>query len=75
MTQIAQVYQISRPFLSQLLLAATLQLETLFRDAKLLFQQDQQPLAPLLLLLRLEGNGALLSISAILQALQCPPNS
>ena len=29
MTQIAQVYQISRTFLSQLLLAATLQLETL----------------------------------------------
>ena len=50
MTQIAQVYQISRTFLSQLLLAATLQLETLFSDEKLLFQKDQQHLDQLLLL-------------------------
>jgi hypothetical protein len=42
MTQIAQVYQISRTFLYQLLLAATLQLETFFSDEKLLFQKDQQ---------------------------------
>src|SRR5215813_14462486 len=75
MTQIAQVYQISRTFLYQLLLAATLQLETLFSDEKLLFQKDQQHLDQLLLLLRLEGNCSLLSISAILKALQCPPNS
>jgi hypothetical protein len=75
MTQIAQVYQISRTFLYQLLLAATLQLETLFSDEKLLFQKDHQHLDQLLLLLRLEGNCSLLSISAILKALQCPPNS
>jgi hypothetical protein len=75
MTQIAQVYQISRTFLYQLLLAATLQLETLFSNEKLLFQKDQQHLDQLLLLLRLEGNCSLLSISSILKALQCPPNS
>jgi hypothetical protein len=75
MTQIAQVYQISRTFLYQLLLAATLQLETLFSDEKLLFQKDHQHLDQLLLLLRLEGNCSLLSISSILKALQCPPNS
>ena len=75
MTQIAQVYQISRTFLYQLLLAATLQLETLFSDEKLLFQKDHQHLDQLLLLLRLEGNCSLLSISAILKALQCPPKS
>jgi hypothetical protein len=75
MTQVAQVYQISRTFLYQLLLAATLQLETLFSNEKLLFQKDQQHLDQLLLLLRLEGNCSLLSISSILKALQCPPNS
>lgn len=42
MTQIAQAYRISRTFLYQLLLAATLQLEVLFSDEKLLFQKDQQ---------------------------------
>lgn len=40
MTQIAQSYQISRAFLSQLLFVANLQLETLFSDEKLLFQKD-----------------------------------
>ena len=75
MTHIAQVYQISRPFLSQLLLAATLQLATLFSDAKLLFQKDQQHLDQLLLLFRWEGNGSLLSLSSIVQALPCPPTS
>ena len=39
MTQIAQAYQISRTFLYQLLLAANLQLEVLFRDEKLLFEK------------------------------------
>src|SRR6516162_7805232 len=75
MTQIAQVYQISRTFLYQLLLAATLQLETLFSDEKLLFQKDHQHLEQLLLLLRLEGNCSLLSISSIFRALNCRPNS
>ena len=75
MTQIAQVYQISRTFLYQLLLMANLQLETLFSDEKLLFQKDHQHLEQLLLLLRLEGKCSLLSLSSILKALQYHPDS
>src|SRR5713101_9435451 len=75
MTHIAQYYQISRTFLYQLLLMANLQLETLFSDKKLLFQRDHRHLAQLLLLLRLEGNCSLLSISSILKALEYHPNS
>jgi len=75
MTQIAKSYQISRTFLYQLLLMANLQLETLFSDEKLLFQKDHRHLDQLLLLLRLEGKCSLLSISAILKALEYHPNS
>ncbi len=75
MTEIAYYYRISRTFLYQLLLAANLQLEVLFSDEKLLFQKDHQHFEHLLLLLRLEGNCSLLSISSILQALQYHPNS
>src|SRR5213594_18716 len=75
MTEIAQYYQISRTFLSQLLLMANLQLETLFSDEKLLFQKDHRHLDQLLLLLRLEGKCSLLSISSILKALEYHPNS
>ena len=75
MTQIAKFYQISRTFLYQLLLMANLQLETLCSGEKLLFQKDHQHLDQLLLLLRLEGKCSLLSISAILKALQYHPNS
>jgi hypothetical protein len=75
MTQIAQAYQISRTFLYQLILTVNLQLEVLFSDAKVLFQNDHQHLEQLLLLLRLEGNCSLLSISSILQALEYHPNS
>jgi hypothetical protein len=75
MTAIAQYYQISRTFLSQLLLMGNLQLETLFSDEKLLFQRDHRHLEQLLLLLRLEGNCSLLSISSILKALEYHPNS
>jgi hypothetical protein len=75
MTEIANYYRISRTFLYQLLLAAHLQLEVLFSDAKLLFHKDHQHFEHLLLLLRLEGNCSLLSISSILQALQYHPNS
>src|SRR6266700_1834421 len=66
MTEIAQYYQISRTFLYQLLLMGNLQLETLFSDEKLLFQRDHRHLEQLLLLLRLEGNCSLLSISSTL---------
>jgi hypothetical protein len=75
MTQIAQSYRISRTFLYQLLLAANLQLEVLFSDEKRLFQKDHQHFEHLLLLLRLEGNCSLLSISSILKALEYHPNS
>jgi hypothetical protein len=50
-------------------------LEVLFSDAKLLFHKDPQHFEHLLLLWRLEGNGSLLSISAILQALHYHPHS
>src|SRR5467141_3459948 len=75
MTNIAKFYQISRTFLYQLLFMANLQLETLFSDEKLLFQKDHRHLDQLLLLLRLEGKCSLLSISAILKALEYHPNS
>ena len=64
MTKIAQQYQISRTFLYRLLLMATVQLETLFRDEKRLVQNDPRHFAPLLFLLRLEGHCSLLSIAA-----------
>jgi hypothetical protein len=75
MTQIAHAYRISRTFLYQLILAANLQLEVLFSDESVLFQKDHQHLEQLLLLLRLEGNCSLLSISSILKALEYRPNS
>src|SRR5713101_6322131 len=75
MTHIAQYYQISRTFLYQLLLMANFQLETLFSDQKLLFQRDHRHLEQLLLLLRLEGNCSLLSMSSILKALEYHPNA
>ncbi len=75
MTQIAQYYQISRTFLYQLLFMANLQLEILFSDEKLLCQKDQRHFEHLLLLLRLEGNCSLLSMSSILKALEYHPNS
>jgi hypothetical protein len=75
MTQIAHAYQISRTFLYQLLWVASLQLEGLFSEEKLRFHKAHQPLEHLLLLLRLEGNCSLLSISAILKALQYSPNA
>ena len=75
MTEIATVYQISRTFLYQLLLMATLHLETLLSDANFLWQKDQQHFDHLLLLLRLEGKCSLLSIAAILKALDYQPNA
>ncbi len=75
MTEIANYYRISRTFLYQLLLMATLQLETLLSDEKLLFQKDHHHVEQLLLLLRLEGKCSLLSLSSILKALEYHPNS
>ena len=75
MTEIAKCYQISRTFLYQLLFMANLHLETLFSDEKLLFQKDHQHFEHLLLLLRLEGKCSLLSMAAILKALDYQPNA
>src|SRR3989454_1934502 len=75
MTHIAKFYQISRTLLSQLLFMANLQLETLLSDAKLLFQKDHGHFEQLIVLLRLEGQGSLLSIASILQALEYHPHS
>jgi hypothetical protein len=75
MTEIAKFYQRSRTFLYQLLFMAHLHLETLFSDEKLLFQKDHQHCEHLLLLLRLEGKGSLLSMAAILKALDSQPNA
>jgi len=75
MTEIAKYYQISRTLLYRLLFIANLQLETLFSDEKLLFQKDHRPLEQLLFLFRLEGKCSLLSIAAILKALEYRPNS
>jgi hypothetical protein len=75
MTQIAQYYRISRTFLSQLLFAATLQLETLFSDEQHLLQKDQWHVEPLILLLRLEGKCSIPSISSIVKYLGHQPNS
>ena len=75
MTEIAKCYQISRTFLYQLLFMANLQLETLFSEEKLLFQKDHCHFKQLIVLLRLEGTCSLLSIAAIVKALEYHPNS
>src|SRR2546422_7143893 len=74
MTQIVKAYRISRTLLYQLLLAATVQLEVLFSEQHRL-QSPAASLEPLALLLRLEGNCSIASISAILKRLGYQPNS
>ena len=75
MTQIAKAYRISRTFLYQLLVAATVQLEVLFSDAQHQVHNPSSPLDHLALLLRLEGKCSIASIAAILQHLGYQPNS
>jgi hypothetical protein len=75
MTEIAKYYQISRTFLYQLLFLVNLQLETLFSDAKRLVPQDHHLFEQLIVLLRLAGTCSLLSIAAIVKALEYHPNS
>jgi hypothetical protein len=75
MTAIARQYQISRTLLYRLLWMANVQLEALFSDEKRLVHNKQQSLASLLFLLRLEGHCSLLSIAAILQALDYYPHA
>jgi hypothetical protein len=50
-------------------------LETLFSDEKLLFQKDHRHLEQLLVLLRLEGKCSILSIAAMVKALEYSPHS
>ena len=70
MTQIAQDYHLSRTFLSQLMWAATLQLETLFSDQKPHLQDPHPLFEPFILLLRLEGKYSIPSISDFRQPLK-----
>jgi len=56
-------------------LLANLQLETLLSDEKRLFHKDHRHFEQLILLLRLEGTCSLLSIAAIVKALEYHPNS
>ena len=74
-THIAQGYHISRTFLSQLLLAATLQLEVRCSDDQCQGQHESPHITQLVLLLRLEGRCALPSIASILKRLDSQPNS
>src|SRR5712691_4901530 len=75
MTHIAQEYHISRTFLSQLMWAANLQLETLFSDQKPQVQDFQPLFEPFILLLRLEGTCSIPSLSSILKYFQYQPNA
>jgi hypothetical protein len=50
-------------------------LETLFSEEKLRLQKDHRHVEQLILLLRLEGKCAILSIASIVQALEYHPNS
>lgn len=74
MTQIAQVHQISRTFLYQLLATATIHLEVIFSDAYQVLEKASD-LPKLILLFRLEGRCSLSSISSILKECHESPNS
>jgi hypothetical protein len=75
MTQIAQEYQISRTWLSQLLWAAHLQLETLFGDHKPHAQASSILFEPFIWLWRLAGKCSLPSLASILKYCHYQPNS
>ena len=75
MTQIAQEYHISRTFLYQLNWAARQHLEELFSDPQHLVQPPEFQLEPWILLLRLEGNCSIPSLSSIFKHFDYQPNS
>jgi len=75
MTQLAQEYDISRTFLYQLNWAARHHLEDLFSDPTHLVESPNLPLESWILLLRLEGNCSIPSLSAILQRMEYRPSS
>jgi hypothetical protein len=75
MTQIAQEYHISRTFLYQLSWAAQHHLEDLFRDPSHLIEPPDCRLEPWILLLRLEGQCSIPSMSSIFKHFDSQPNS
>jgi hypothetical protein len=76
MTQIAQDYHISRTFLYQLSWAAQSHLEVLFSDPHHLFEPPAEVLLePWILMLRLEGQCSIPSISSIFKHFDYLPNS
>ena len=75
MTQIAQDYHISRTFLYQLTWAAKHHLEDLFSGPQHLVEPPQVLLEPWILLLRLEGNCSISSLSSIFKHFDYQPNS
>ncbi|MFB3082046.1 MAG: hypothetical protein ACE1Z4_01080 [Gammaproteobacteria bacterium] len=75
MTQIAQEYHISRTFLYQLSWAARDHLEELFSDPQHLVEPPDFLLEPWILMLRLEGNCSIPSLSSIFKHFDYQPNS
>lgn len=75
MTQIAQDYHISRTFLYQLSWAATQHLEDLFSNPQHLVKPPDLLLDPWILLLRLEGNCSIPSLSSIFKHFDYQPGS
>lgn len=75
MTQIAQDYHISRTFLYQLSWAAKQHLEALFSDAPHLVDLADVLLEAWILMLRLEGQCSIPSISSIFKHFDYQPNS
>lgn len=75
MTQIAQEYHISRTFLYQLSWAARRHLEDLFSDPQYLVEPPERLLEPWMLMLRLEGNCSIASLSSIFKHFDYQPNS
>jgi hypothetical protein len=75
MTQIAQAYHISRTFLYQLSWAARHHLEDLFSDPQHLVEPPAFLLEPWMLMLRLEGNCSIPSLSSIFKHFDYEPNS
>jgi len=75
MTQISQDYHISRTFLYQLSWAAKHHLEELFSDPQHLIEPPDFPIEPWILVLRLEGQCSIPSMSSIFKYFDYQPNS
>jgi hypothetical protein len=75
MTRIAQEYHISRTFLYQLSWAAQHHLEELFSDPQHLIEPPDVLIEPWMLMLRLEGNCSIPSLSSIFKHFDYQPSS